>query len=58
MSAPAPLRLLGGLFRGIGKALDSVGAGLQGRLASPETGEGRGRGEEKKNALFTVFLAG
>ena len=36
---PAPLRLIGGLFRGLGKAIDSVGAGLQGRLASPETGK-------------------
>ena len=39
MSAPAPLRLLGGLCRGIGKAVDAVGATLQGRLASPEKGE-------------------
>ena len=38
MSAPAPFRLLGGLCRGVGKALDAVGSTLQGRLASPEKG--------------------
>ena len=37
--APALFRLAGSVLRRLGGAVDAVGAGLQGRFASPEKGE-------------------
>lgn len=37
--APAVFRVLGSVARRLGQAVDAVGAGLQGRFASPEKGK-------------------
>ena len=41
--APALFRLAGSVLRRLGGAVDAVGAGLQGRFASPEKGVLAGR---------------
>ena len=53
--APALFRVLGSIARRLGQTLDAVGAGLQGRFASPETGE-LGSGGEKRQTLHACVV--